>query len=138
MENFEDFVERYINAGIDIAVHILNEKRLLPPYSFLINHDGNLQTVIPNEADFLFEDHVIIDYFKDFGNQKISENLNAGFCVIYNSKINKGTGISDAITLFFKFKNDTLPLKTRVYYFPYFFQNQKPYINFELAFSSEG
>lgn len=134
MENFEDFVEKYINAAIDIAVNILDKKQMLPPYSFLIENDGNLQTVFPDESNYLFEDQMLVDSFKDFGNQKIAEE-NIGFCVIYNSKINAE---NNAITLFFKFKNDTLPLKTRVYYFPYFFQNQKPFVLFEKAFSSEG
>lgn len=138
MENFEQQLDQYLTAALDIAVHILDRKGILPPYSFLILNDNSLQTLVPKTTEFLYDDPELIDTFKEYGQQEMVLGKAAGYCVISSSPL-PGRGLTiNAITVFFKFLEDPLPLKTRVYYFPYHLQNGKPAVLFEAAFSSEG
>ena len=138
MKNFEEQLDHYLTAALDIAVHILNKKGILPPYSFLILNDHSLQTLVPKTNEFLYDDPELIDNFKEYGQQEMMLGKAAGYCVISSSALPGDSKTASAITVFFKFLEDPLPLKTRVYYFPYLVQNGQPTVLFDAAFSSEG
>ncbi len=138
MENFEQTIDIYLNKAIDIAVNILNEKQILPPYSFGVRKDGQISFVEISDTDYYVDDQSLIDSLKDFGQHILSEEDAEGFVIMYNSKINLKETEYDCITFYFKFIKDPLPLKTRIFYFPYTLIGGKPNILFGDAFASEG
>ena len=137
MKALESLIDTAIDTCIDTAIGILNTKKQLASFCFLINSDQCFTSVVPNTTEFNFDESYIIDTFKDFGNEKMEESEALGYCITYSQKIQlKGTE-SNSIVIFVKLKNDYLPLKTRLYYFPYHFVSGKPYIDFASAFASE-
>lgn len=138
MTTIEILIDKGIEQAIDKAIFFLDTDKKLEPFCFLIQKDGCTTDVVPNKDEFHFEENIMVDAFKDFANEKLDDDSTEGYCITSTiSTFLKGEEI-EALALFFKFKNDHLPLKTRIYYFPYTFVNQKPYIDFESAFSSEG
>lgn len=130
----ETMVDKAIDEAIDRAVLVLKNEKILSPFMFLIN-ENNFISVVPTEKDYYYDDSVMVDSFKSFANEKLTEV--EGYCVVYDKKTTiKGLEMN-IIAIFIKMKNDTLPLKTRVYYFPYNIVGENPMIDFELAFASE-
>ena len=138
MKSFEETIDIYVEKAIDIAVNILNDTQILPPYSFGVRKDGQISFVEINDKNYYFDDKTLIDSLKDFGQQMISEEKTEGFVIIYHSKISLKEIENDCITIYLKFAKDPLPLKTRIFYFPYILMDDKPNILFAEAFSSEG
>lgn len=133
----EAIVDKAIEKAIDQAVQILTKEKKISPFSFLVHTDSCITSVMPIEKDYYMDEGVMVDSFKSFGNEKLNETNVEGFSVVYQSKtMLKGNEI-EVIVVFCKFKNDILPLKTRIYYFPFTFWEQQPFIDFESAFASE-
>ena len=137
METLEKIIDSAIDTAIDAAVNILNTKKELNTFCFLINSDQCFTSVVPNETEFIFDESYIVDSFKDFGNEKMEDAGTEGFCITYSQTVKLRDTETDAIVIFLKLKNDHLPLKTRIYYFPYSFVSGKPFVDFESAFASE-
>ena len=138
MINIESLIDKGIEQAIDKAIYFLDLNKKLEPFCFLVQKDGCTTDVVPNKEEFHFEENIMVDAFKDFANEKLEDETTEGYCITSTLKTYlKGEEI-EALAIFFKFKNDHLPLKTRIYYFPYTFVNGKPYIDFESVFSSEG
>lgn len=137
MSDIEILIDKSIDFAIDQMVKNLSEKEIVQPFAFLV-HTDCLTSVVPQDTDYYLDDGVMLDDFKNFGNEKLNEPNVEGYSVAYTSKTKINENEMDIIVIFCKFKKDTLPLKTRMYYFPYTMQAGKPYIDFENAFASEG
>jgi len=137
MQKIDSTIDQSIEIAIDQAILDLDREKAIQPFCFLVQHDGCFTSVVPNETDYHFETSTMVDSFKDFGNQTLSSTTTEGYCIVYNSETSVKDTNTNAITVFLKLKNDHLPLKTRIYYFPYSFYNGKPSIDFESAFASE-
>lgn len=138
MTDIEILIDKGIEKAIDKAIYFLDTEKKFEPFCFLIQSDACFTEVVPNKDEFHFEENIMVDAFKDFANEKLEEASAEGFCITSTLQtFLKGEPI-EALAIFFKFKNDHLPLKTRIYYFPYTFVNQKPFIDFDSVFSSEG
>lgn len=137
MSDIEILIDKSIDFAIDQMVKNLSEKEIVQPFAFLV-HTDCLTSVVPTDMEYYLDDGVMIDDFKNFGNEKLNEPNVEGYSVAYTSKTKINENEMDIIVIFCKFKNDTLPLKTRMYYFPYTILAGKPYIDFDNAFASEG
>lgn len=138
MENLEETIDKSIEYAIDQVIQKLNENQHFDPFCFLIQHDGCFTDVVPTETDFRFDETYMTDSFKDFGNDKLEENFAEGYGLITKKEITLNDEKQESICIFLKFQNDWLPLKTRIYYFPYLIIGRKPSILFDRAFASEG
>lgn len=135
--NFETTLDKTIDLALDSAINALNKNQDFQPICFLVNKDCTMTSVLPDDKNNELDTTYLLDSFKDFAAEKIEEPEYSGYCLVYISEINLENEKSNAITLFLKFKNDNLPLKTRIYYFPYIIRQEKPEILFDLAFASE-
>ncbi len=135
--NFETSLDKSIDFALDCAIKFLDEAREFYPFCFMIDAEGKIISVVPQTDNDYPESTYLIDTFKDFAGEKMQQPEYIGFCVTYNVSLNLNEGKTDAVAIFLKFKNDNLPLKTRIYYFPYLLNGEKPQILFDLAFSSE-
>lgn len=137
MKSLEKLIDTAIDTAIDAAVNILNAKKQLNVFCFFVNSDGCFTSVVPNETEFNFDESYIVDSFKDFGNEKMEDAGTEGYCITYSQTVKLHGTETDAIVVFLKLKNDLLPLKTRIYYYPYNFVDGRPFVDFESAFASE-
>lgn len=135
--DFEETLDFYIDRGIDLAIRDLDRTERLSPKAFLIEDNGSVTSIQVTDEAYYGDDAVLISSFKDFGEQKMQKGA-LGYVVLYNSELHLSEGASQAITLLLKLKNDPSTLKTRIFYFPYYFLDQKVNILFDLAFSNEG
>lgn len=138
MNDIEILIDKTINFGIDQAIQLLDKENTFSPFGFLVHTDDCFTSVVPKDADYYLDEGVMIDDFKNFGNEKLNDPNVEGYSVVYVSKTKIHQNETDIIVVFCKFRNDTLPLKTRMYYFPYTILAGKPFIHFENAFASEG
>ncbi|MDO4225161.1 MAG: hypothetical protein Q4C75_04655 [Bergeyella zoohelcum] len=138
MVDIDLLIDKTMETAMDRAIYFLDTEKSFRPFCFLIQKDTCLSLLMPNDTEFSFDESLMVDYFKDFAMQKLDENTAEGFCVVsITTTLIRGEE-TPAILMLFKFRNDTLPLGTRVYYFPYSFQNGKPFVDFHSVFASEG
>ncbi len=136
MNDIDILVDKTVEFAIDEATQKLNSEQKFQPFSFLINSDGGFTSVIPAVYDYYFDESVMVDSFKSFGNEKLMGTAE-GFCICYTSSVSLKGGEAEVIVVFCKFKNDHLPLKTRIYYFPFTTSHGSVFIDFEASFASE-
>lgn len=136
-EYIEQLVDTVIEKALDKGIAELHAKTQLEPFGMLIHDRHTVSEIIPNSREYYYDQSVLIDSLKEFGNEQITNGDSEGFCIVFQTEVPLQGKSHHAIGLFFRMKDDYLSLKSRMYYFPFQYLGNIPQINFELAFASE-
>ena len=136
-EYIDQLVDKTIEKALDKAIVELSKSTELETFAMLIQDTHCVTEVLPSSRDYYFDNSVLMDSLKEFGNEQIETEKAEGFCIVFQTEVPLHGKNQQAIGLFFKMKDDYLALKSRMYYFPFNRLGNIPQIDFESAFASE-